>query len=145
MTGHTDHILSLYTWGGAMFVRFCNFVKIILILSLLSSLRWVSLIQWWYEMSSVGAKTRPSDFGIWEPEVVSTWSAIRYKLLLVTITIPVHIHHFVTTILTLMLTKIPTRRLNLGTQGDLQSPRVVSILQVFLHLLFSDNTSLNLK
>ena len=22
MTGHTDHILSLYTWGGAMFVRF---------------------------------------------------------------------------------------------------------------------------
>ena len=20
MTGHTDHILSLYTWGGAMFV-----------------------------------------------------------------------------------------------------------------------------
>ena len=57
-------------------------------------------------------------------------------LLLVTITIPVYLHHFVTITITLMLTTIPTRRLNLGTQGDLQSPRVVSILQVFLHLLF---------
>ena len=66
-------------------------------------------------------------------------------LLIVTITIPVYLHHFVTITITLMLTKIPTRRLNLGTQGDLQSPPVVSILQVFLHLLFSDNTSLNLK
>ena len=28
MTGHTDHILSLYTWGGAMFVRFTSILFI---------------------------------------------------------------------------------------------------------------------
>ena len=35
MTGHTDHILSLYTWGGAMFVRFTStlfiFIAIIIL------------------------------------------------------------------------------------------------------------------
>ena len=83
----------------------------------------------------------------WDLRTRGCVNVVSYQvwILLVTITIPVYLHHFVTITITLMLTTIPTRRLNLGTQGDLQSPPVVSILQVFLHLLFSDNTSLNLK